>query len=182
MKKIGSSIMVIVLIAAITTTGVMGKSSSLNNYKCKTMSVSGNYSKDISKNSYKKIISSYKQLEKVKKYVKKNYNYSKKYLKKLNKYNKKFFKKNALIFVTENVDVNAKTYTMSSLEKKDDKLLINIDRRNTLKEGQYTTEEIQYCANTYFISVKNLSIKKTKKIKVVYNDVESDNNMQETTK
>ena len=147
---------------------ILVRKNKIKSYKSKNISVPGIYSKKIGQNSYKKIISSYKQLEKVKKYVNKNYNSPQKYLKNLNKYSKSFFDKNVLIFVTENVDMNAKTYKMSSLQKNDNTVFVNVKRRSTLKEGQAIATYIKPYANTYFISLKKSSVKKIKKIKVVY--------------
>lgn len=143
---------------------------------------SGTFSEDLTKNSYKKIVTSYSQLNKLKKYIKKNYNNPKKYLHILNKYNKKYFKKNALIFATENVDMNSKEYMFSSLEKKNNKLIINVGINYTLPEGLYTTTVIRYSANTYFINIKKSKLKNIKKVKFKYSYIDEENDSQSITK
>ena len=86
-------ITLIALLIAITTSSVVASTISKKAYKYKNNNISGTFSENITKNSYKKIVRSYSQLKELKKYVKNNYNQPKKYLRKLNKYNKKYFKK-----------------------------------------------------------------------------------------
>jgi hypothetical protein len=143
-------------------------------YTCKTISVSEKYSDTKSQNSYKKIIRTYKDLVKLKKYIKKNYNSPKKYLNKLNKYKKSYFKKKALVFVTENVDMNSKSYKFVSAVKENGKLNFNIERLSLLKEGQSTTCEVIYGAKTYILEVKKTKIKKIKKVRIVYHDIKQE--------
>lgn len=139
-------------------------------YTCKIISVSEKYSDTKSQNSYKKVIATYKDLVKLKKYIKKNYNYPQKYLNKLNKYKKSYFKKKALVFVTENVDLNSKSYKFVSVVKKNQKLNLIIERRNLLKEGQKTTCVIVYGAKTYILEVKKNRLKNIKKVRIVHHD------------
>lgn len=172
----------IVLLVTIATSNVNASIISDQSYKYKNINVSGTFCEDLTKNSYKKIVTSYSQLNKLKKYIKKNYNNPKKYLRILNKYNKKYFKKNVLVFATENVDMNSKEYIFSSLEKKNNKLIMNIGINYTLQEGLYTTTVIRYSANTYFINIKKSKLKNIKKVKFKYSYIDEENDSQSTTK
>ena len=83
MKKGLKYFVIILMVLSIYSANV--KAAKVDGYVCKTISVSGEYSDTNNKNSYKKIIRSYRDLVKLKKYIKKNYNNPKKYIKKLNK-------------------------------------------------------------------------------------------------
>lgn len=181
-SKILATGLLIALLITITTSSVNASIISDKAYKYKNTNISETFSKDITKNSYKKIVTSYSQLKKLKKYVKGNYNKPKKYLRILNKYNKRYFKKNALVFATGNVDMNSKEYIFSSLEKKSNKIIVNIGINYTLKEGMYTTTEIRYSANTYFINIKKSKLKNIKKVKFKYSYINEENDSQLTTK
>jgi hypothetical protein len=158
------------MIGAMTTSVVLGGNKSVKNYTSKEIHVEGIYLKNGDKGKqYRKIIKSYNDLKKTKNYVKNNFNSPKKYIKELNKYNKKFFKKNALIFVTDNVDVNHSTYNLSSVEKGTDRLIVNVNKNITLEPGMSTTTVVKYRTDSYLISVKKSKIKKIKKVKIVYN-------------
>lgn len=161
---------VFLCIMSLMTTNVLAYNYKNNTFTCKTMTTKGNVLKNRTKKSYKKIVKSYEQLEKLKKYVKNNYNSPDKYLKQLKKYNKKFFKKNTLIFVTECNDVNAKKYKISSIEKKNNKVYVNIDCKIENVNGKKTIASIIYGTNTYLIKAKKSNVKDVKKIKVIYKD------------
>ena len=168
-KKFCALICVMMSLAIVPAVEVLGADFDVNDWKLEgEICIKGKYSYDKMK-PYRKIIKSYKQLKKTKKYLKKNFKNPKKYLKMLKKYDKKYFKENAIILVTENVDMKTTKYEFSSLEKEDNKLVVNVDKTlvNIL-----TTTEIQYYANTYLIGVKKSKIKDVKKVKVVYRDVE----------
>lgn len=171
MKKVLRYFVIILAVLSICSINV--KAATVDGYTCKTISVSGKYSDTNNKNSYKKIIRSYKELVKLKKYIKKNYNNSKKYIKKLNKYKKSYFKKNVLIFATENVDTNFLSYKLLSITKKDEKIILNVEKRNLLKEGQYKNTVVIYGANTYIIEAKKSKLKDVKKVKVTYDFVKN---------
>ena len=97
MKTLNKYIRVTIMIALLITLTVSSTNASTINkksYKCRNLNVSGNFSKNDNKQSYRRVVTSYKQLNKLKKSVKKNYNKPKKYLKILNKYNRKYFRKN----------------------------------------------------------------------------------------
>ena len=145
----------VVILTVLSICSVNVKAANVDGYICKKISVSGKYSDTNNKNSYKKIIRSYKDLVKLKKYIKKNYNNPKKYIKKLNKYKKSYFKKKALIFAT----------------KKDKKVTLNVEKRDLLEEGQYKTAVVIYGANTYIIESKKSKLKNVKKVKVTYDFV-----------
>lgn len=181
MKTLNKYIRVTIMIALLITLTVSSTNASTINkksYKCRNLNVSGNFSKNDNKQSYRRVVTSYKQLNKLKKSVKKNYNKPKKYLKILNKYNRKYFRKNALVFVTEDVDMNCKEYKFSTLEKKKNKLIVNVGIKYTLPEGFHTTTDIHYAANTYFINIKKLNIKAIKKTKVKYYYIDEDSDSQ----
>ena len=124
----------VVILTVLSICSVNVKAANVDGYICKKISVSGKYSDTNNKNSYKKIIRSYKDLVKLKKYIKKNYNNPKKYIKKLNKYKKSYFKKKALIFATENIDLNFFSYKLLSITKKDKKVTLNVEKRDLLEE------------------------------------------------
>lgn len=152
MKKGLKYFVVILTVLSICSANV--KAANVDGYTCKTINVSGKYSDTNNKNSYKKIIRSYKDLAKLKKYIKKNYNNPKKYIKKLNKYKKSYFKKKVLIFATENIDLNFLSYKLLFITKKDEKIILNVKKRNLLKEGQSKNTVVIYGANTYIIESK----------------------------
>ena len=81
MKKGLKYFVVILTVLSICSANV--KAANVDGYTCKTINVSGKYSDTNNKNSYKKIIRSCKDLAKLKKCIKKNYNNPKKYIKKL---------------------------------------------------------------------------------------------------
>lgn len=116
MKKILKCLLLCLICLSICGTQV--KAAKSINCECRTISVSGKYSDTISNNSKKKIIRTYKDLKKLKKYIKRNYNNPNKYLKKLKKYKKAYFKKKSLVFVTVNIDMNSKAYKFMSVNKK----------------------------------------------------------------
>ena len=161
----------VVIMTVLSICSVNVKAANVDGYICKKISVSGKYSDTNNKNSYKKIIRSYKDLVKLKKYIKKNYNNPKKYIKKLNKYKKSYFKKKALIFATENIDLNFFSYKLLSITKKDKKVTLNVEKRDLLEEGQYKTAVVIYGANTYIIESKKSKLKNVKKVKVTYDFV-----------
>lgn len=169
MKKVLKYFVVILTVLSICSANV--KAANVDGYTCKTISVSDKYSDTNNKNSYKKIIRSYKDLVKLRKYIKKNYNRPKQYLKKLNKYKKSYFKKKAIVFATENVDLNSKSYKCVSVVKENEKLNLNVERLNLLKEGQSTTCEIVYGAKTYILEVRKKKIKNIKKVRIVHYDM-----------
>ncbi len=149
------------------------KAAKVNGYPCKTISVSERYSGTTDKNSYKKIVKSYKDLVKLKKYIRKNYNHSKKYIKELNKYKKSYFKKKGLIFATENIDLNHLQYKLLSIAKKDGAINLNVEKRDLLKEGQSKTTVVLYGADTYIIEADQSKLKNVRKVKVTYHFVKS---------
>lgn len=171
MKKGLKYFIIILAVFSICSTNI--KAATVDGYVCKTIRVSNKYSDTKNKNSYKKIVKSYKELKKLKKYIKKNYNDSKKYIKKLNKYKKTYFKRNVLIFATENIDINFFSYKLLSITKKDEKIILNVEKRNLLKEGQYKDDVVIYGANTYIIESKKSKLKNIKKIKVTYDFVKN---------
>lgn len=140
-------------------------------YTCDTIRVSGKYSDTKSQNRYKKIIRTYKELTRLKKYIRKNYKYPKKYLKKLNKYKKSYFKKKALVFATENVDVNIYSYKLISATIENKKINLNIEKKCTLKEGQSAACVVRYSARTYILNVKKSKLKDVNKIRIIHNEV-----------
>lgn len=71
----------VVILTVLSICSVNVKAANVDGYICKKIGVSGKYSDTNNKNSYKKIIRSYKDLVKLKKYIKKNYNNPKKYIK-----------------------------------------------------------------------------------------------------
>ncbi len=161
----------VVILTVLSICSVNVKAANVDGYTCKTISVSGKYSDTNNNNSYKKIIRSYKDLLKLKRYIKKNYNAPKKYIKKLNKYKKSYFKKKVLIFATENVDLNFLSYKLLSITKKDEKIILNVEKRNLLKEGEHKTTMVIYGANTYMIEAKKSKLKNVKKVKITYDFV-----------
>ncbi len=167
-NKMASMIILIALLITITTSSVAASVINDNAYKYKNTNIPGTFSDNITKNSHKKIVTSYSELQKLKKYIKKNYNKPKKYLRILNTYSRGYFKKNLLVFATENVDMNSKEYIFSFLAKEDKKLIVNIGINYTLKDGMYTTTVIRYSANTYFINIKKSKLKNIKKVKFKY--------------
>ena len=171
MKKALKCFVIILTVLSICSTNV--NAAKIDGYTYKTISVSGRYSNTNDKDSHKKIIRSYRDLVKLKKYIKKNYNNSKKYIKKLNKYKKSYFKKNVLIFATENVDTNFLSYKLLSITKKDEKIILNVEKRDLLKEGQGAIGVIIYGANTYIIEAKKSKLKDVKKVKVTYDFVKN---------
>lgn len=171
MKKVLRYFVIILAVLSICSINV--KAATVDGYTCKTISVSGKYSDTNNKNSYKKIIRSYKELVKLKKYIKKNYNNSKKYIKKLNKYKKSYFKKKVLIFATENVNLNSTSYRLLSITKKNNNIVLNVEKKNLLKEGEYAIDVVIYGANTYIIEAKKSKFKKIKKVKVTYDFVKN---------
>ena len=62
----------VVILTVLSICSVNVKAANVDGYICKKISVSGKYSDTNNKNSYKKIIRSYKDLVKLKKYIKKN--------------------------------------------------------------------------------------------------------------
>lgn len=171
MKKGLKYFVIILMVLSIYSANV--KAAKVDGYVCKTISVSGEYSDTNNKNSYKKIIRSYRDLVKLKKYIKKNYNNPKKYIKKLNKYKKSYFKKNVLIFATENIDLNFLSYKLISITKKDEKIFLNVEKRDLLKEGQCKIAVVIYGANTYIIKSKKSKLKKVKKVKIKYDFIKN---------
>lgn len=171
MKKGLKYFVVILTVLSICSANV--KAANVDGYTCKTINVSDKYSDTNNKNSYKKIIRSYKDLAKLKQYIKKNYNNPKKYIKKLNKYKKSYFKKKVLIFATENIDLNFLSYKLLSITKKDEKIILNVKKRNLLKEGQSKNTVVIYGANTYIIESKKSKLKNVKKVKVTYDFVKN---------
>ena len=80
-------------------------------------------------------------------------------------------KKKALIFATENIDLNFFSYKLLSITKKDKKVTLNVEKRDLLEEGQYKTAVVIYGANTYIIESKKSKLKNVKKVKVTYDFV-----------
>jgi hypothetical protein len=171
MKKGLKYFAIILVVLSICSANV--KAATINGYTYKKISVSGKYSDTSDKDSYKKIIKSYKDLVKLEKYINKNYNNPKKYLKKLNKYTKSYFKKNSLVFVTENVDVNFIKYKLSSVTIDNNKLKLTINRIDTLKSGCGKTDVVIYEANTYIIEAKKSKLKNVEKVKVKYDFIKN---------
>lgn len=164
--------LILTLSSTFSVVNVPAKAAQIDGYACKTISVSGRYSDSTNKNSCKKIIRTYDDLTKIKKHIKNNYNYSKKYIKSLRKYKKSYFKKNALIFVTENVDLNFRSYRLLSITKNSN-IVLNVEKKNLLKKGQGATCVVIYGANTYIIEAKKSKIKNVKKVKVTYDFVQN---------
>lgn len=171
MKKVLKYFVIILTVLSICFTNV--NAAKIDGYTYNTISVSGKYSNTNDKDSHKKIIRSYKDLAKLKKYIKKNYNNSKKYIKKLNKYKKSFFKKNVLIFATENVNLNSTSYRLLSITKKKNNIILNVEKKNLLKEGQGAITVVIYGANTYIIEAKKTKLNDVKKVKVTYDFVKN---------
>ena len=138
--------------------------------KIKKVKIADRYAKDRRETSYKKIVKSYKQLKKLKKYIRKNFNSSSKYLKVLKKYTKKYFKKKTLIFAVDTVDETFCTSDLKMLNKEKNKLIINIDKVNMDKEMViYYPPMVKYYSSAYFINLSKSDIKKIKKVKIKYN-------------
>lgn len=171
MKKGLKCFVTILAILSVFTANVSAVT--MNGYTYKTISVTGKYSDKVNNKSHKKIVRSYKDLEKLKKYIKKNYNNPTKYTKKLKKYKKSYFKKNALIFVTENVDMNQLSYKLLKLTKNNDKFVINVEKRDLLKDGYKKTAVVIYGANTHIVEAKKSKLKNVKKVKVTYKFVKN---------
>ena len=171
MKKGLKCFVTILAILSVFTANVSAVT--MNGYTYKTISVTGKYSDKVNNKSHKKIVRSYKDLEKLKKYIKKNYNNPTQYTKKLKKYKKSYFKKNALIFVTENVDMNQLSYKLLKLTKNNDKFVINVEKRDLLKDGYKKTAVVIYGANTYIVEAKKSKLKNVKKVKVTYKFVKN---------
>lgn len=163
----------VIILVVLSICSINVKAATIDGYTYKTISISGKYSDTNNKNSYKKIIKSYKELVKLKKYIKKNYNHSKKYIKKLNKYKKSYFKKNVLIFTTENVNLNSTSYSLLSITKKNNNIVLNVEKKNLLKEGEGAICVVVYGANTYIIEAKKSKLEKIKKVKVTYDFVKN---------
>lgn len=136
------------------------------NYSFKKVILSGRFSDTKQKNSHKKIIRTYKELKTLKKYIKKNYNNPEKYLKKLKKYKKSYFKKKSLIFATQNLDVMHYKYSFDSMEIDNEKVYINVSKKDTAKPDERVFCSVKYQANTYMIEVKKKKIKDVRKIKI----------------
>lgn len=99
MKKFFAILLTMVIF--VSTMGVpfvAAKSESDFQYSTVQISHKGELRKNNKRKAYSKIVRSYKQLEQLKKYVKKNFVKKKKYINALNKYKKSFFKKKALVF------------------------------------------------------------------------------------
>ena len=78
-----------------------------------------------------------------------------------------------MIFATENIDLNFLSYKLLSITKKDEKIILNVKKRNLLKEGQSKNTVVIYGANTYIIESKKSKLKNVKKVKVTYDFVKN---------
>ena len=172
MKRIITALMAIIMIGTFTCSMPVNAATDLS-YTSNVVTEEGRFGEDATKKSFKKIVRSYKELQILKKQIKKKYKNPKKYLKQLNKYKKSYFRKYALVFVTDTVDVNHRSYELIGVEKNNSKIVLSINKYYNVPEGLMITCNIIDSSQTYFLKIRKSKIKKVKSIKIKYSFVEN---------